>query len=150
MNPDQHKIVNGYKHSLHKTASFSEVKMKENSQEFYKWLDTRRSVRDFSDQEVPREVIENIIMSASTAPSGAHKQPWTFCAISNQEIKSKIREAAEVEEKQNYTGRMSETWLKDLASLGTTMEKPFLEEAPWLIVVFKRAYEMENDGSKKK
>jgi len=142
------KIINGYKHTLHKIESLSENKMKDNSQEFFEWLDERRSVRDFSEKEVPREVIENIIMSASTAPSGAHKQPWTFCAISNQKIKSKIREAAEIEEKQNYTGRMSESWLKDLAPLGTTMEKPFLEEAPWLIVVFKRAYEIDEDGGK--
>ncbi len=137
------KIINGYNHILHETQSLSENKMIENSQQFLEWLDKRRSIRDFSDKDVPRNVIENIIMAASTAPSGAHKQPWTFCAISNQEIKSRIREAAEVEEQENYSGRMSESWLKDLAPLGTTMEKPFLEEAPWLIVAFKRVYEME-------
>ena len=114
-----------------------------NSKEFHQWLDGRRSVRDFSDKPVPKEVLENIVMAASTAPSGAHKQPWTFCLVSSAEIKSKIREAAEKEEKENYDGRMSDRWLKDLAPLGTNDVKEFLEIAPWLIVVFKRAYETE-------
>ena len=109
-------------------------------------MDSRRSIRNLSDKPIPREVIENIIKSASTAPSGAHKQPWTFCAVSNQEIKSKIREAAEKEEKISYEGRMSERWLKDLAPLGTDMNKPFLEKAPWLIIVFKKAYELDKEG----
>ena len=148
MNSEKSIKVNGFTHYLHETELFTEEKMLHASKDFLEWIDKRRSIRDFSEKNVPREVIENIIKSASTAPSGAHKQPWTFCAISNSEIKSKIREAAEIEEKQNYTGRMSESWLKDLAPLGTTMEKPFLEEAPWLIVVFKRAYEIDEDGGK--
>ncbi len=142
------KIINGYKHSLHETESLSGNKMIESSRDYFEWLDKRRSVRDFSEKEVPKEVIENIIKTASTAPSGAHKQPWTFCAISNSGLKTKIREAAEIEEKENYSGRMSESWIKDLAPLGTTVEKPFLEEAPWLIVVFKRVYEIEEDRKK--
>jgi nitroreductase len=113
------------------------------SAQFYEWLDTRRSVREYSNQPVPKAVIENIIRSASTAPSGAHKQPWTFCAISNAKLKSKIRLAAEVEEQDNYDGRMSERWLQDLAPLGTDTNKPFIEDAPWIIVVFKRVYEHE-------
>ncbi len=142
------KIINGYKYNIHKPESLSEIKMIESSYKYFEWLDKRRSVRDFSKKEVPKEVIENIIKTASTAPSGAHKQPWTFCAISNSELKSKIREAAEVEEQENYSGRMSESWLRDLAPLGTTMEKPFLEEAPWLIVVFKKVYEFDETGAK--
>ena len=116
---------------------------------FYQFMDQRRSVRDFSDTPVPRSVIEKILLTANTAPSGAHKQPWTFCAISNAEIQTKIREAAEEEEKLNYNGRMSEAWLRDLAPLGTDEHKPFLEIAPWLIVMFKKAYDME-DGEKRK
>ncbi|MDA9563760.1 nitroreductase family protein [Flavobacteriales bacterium] len=117
------------------------------STNFYKWMDERRSVRDYSDTPVPKEVIENVIMAASTAPSGAHKQPWTFCAVSSAAIKTKIREAAEKEERENYESRMSDRWLKDLEPLGTNDVKEFLEIAPWLIVVFKRAYEIE-DGQK--
>ncbi len=145
---EKSKMINGYKHILYESASLSEEELLKASHQFFEHLNKRRSIREFSDQEVSKEVIENIIRSASTAPSGAHKQPWTFCAISNSELKSKIREAAEVEEQENYSGRMSESWLRDLAPLGTTMEKPFLEEAPWLIVVFKKVYELDEIGAK--
>jgi len=118
------------------------------SEKFYNHLNTRRSIREFSNKPVDIEVIKNIIKTASTAPSGAHKQPWTFCVISNSEIKSKIREAAEAEEKENYASRMSERWLEDLEPFGTNWEKPFIEIAPYIIVVFKRAYEL-NDGEKR-
>lgn len=120
----------------------------EKSAKFYAQMDQRRSVREFSDQAIDLEVIENIIKTASTAPSGAHKQPWTFCVISNADLKAKIREAAEAEEKQNYDGRMSERWLEDLEPFGTNWEKPFIEVAPYIIVVFKRAYEII-DGEKR-
>ncbi len=116
---------------------------------YYQHIDRRRSVREFSDKPVPKEIIDNIIMTASSAPSGAHKQPWTFCAVSNQEIKSKIRAAAEEEEYTNYHGRMSDTWLKDLEQFETDWHKPFLEIAPWLIIVFKKAYEAV-DGERQK
>ncbi len=106
-------------------------------------MDKRRSVREYSDKAVPKEVIENIIKTASTAPSGAHKQPWTFCVVSNKLIKKKIRDASEKEEKESYNGRMSERWLKDLEPLGTDWRKPFLETAPYLIIVFKKIYEEE-------
>jgi nitroreductase len=118
------------------------------SSEFYHWLDHRRSIREFSDRAVPKEVIENIIQAASTAPSGAHKQPWTFCAVSDPALKSKIREAAEKEEKESYEHRMGERWKNDLAPMATDMHKPFLEIAPWLIIVCKRPYELAPDGSK--
>jgi nitroreductase len=111
-------------------------------------MEERRSLRFFSDKPVAKEVIEQLIMAASTAPSGAHKQPWTFCAIGSADIKSKIKEAAEAEERENYSGRMSESWLKDLAPFGTDANKPFLEIAPWLIIVFKRAYELGPEGEK--
>ena len=127
--------------------SFDHAEMIRRSEEFYQWMDSRRSLRAFSDKEVPREVIENIIQAASTAPSGAHKQPWTFCAVSDPAMKSKIREAAEKEEYENYHGRMSDRWLDDLKVFDTDWHKPFLEIAPWLIIVCKRVYEKE-DGEK--
>lgn len=127
---------------------FSEEEMRERAETFYRFMDKRRSLRMFSDKPVPKDVIENIIRTASTAPSGAHMQPWTFCAVNSPEIKSKIREAAEKEEYENYHGRMSERWLKDLEAFGTDHIKPFLEITPWLIIVMKRSYEIV-DGEKK-
>lgn len=115
---------------------------------YYNWLDTRRSVREFSSKTVSKEIIENIIKSASTAPSGAHKQPWIFCAISNANLKTKIRKAAEEEEYENYHSRMSSAWLEDLKPFDTNWEKPFLEIAPWLIVVFSKSYDLDDEGKK--
>lgn len=113
---------------------------------FYEKMNSRRSLRMFSDEPVPIEIIENILRAAGTAPSGANKQPWTFCAISNPDLKKKIREAAEKEEFENYHGRMSDAWLKDLVVFDTDWHKPFLETAPWLIVVFKKAYDIDDHG----
>ena len=118
------------------------------SRQFYKQMDARRSLRMFSDRPVPREVIEQLIMTASSAPSGAHKQPWTFVAVSDPATKRAIREAAEREEYDNYHGRMNDEWLDDLAPFGTDWQKPFLETVPWLIVVFRKAYDLV-DGEKK-
>lgn len=95
-------------------------------------------------------MIESLLRSAGAAPSGAHKQPWTFCAVADVGVKARIRAAAEREEYENYHGRMSDAWLGDLAALGTDHHKPFLETAPWLIVVFRRAYELAPDGSRAK
>ncbi len=117
------------------------------SREYYQEMDKRRTVREFAEKPLPREIIENIIMTASTAPSGAHKQPWTFCVVSDPKLKHEIREAAEKEEYENYHGRMSEEWIEDLKAFGTDWHKPFLEIAPYLIVVFKKAYDL--DGEKK-
>ncbi len=119
------------------------------SRQFYQELDLRRSCRDFSDRPVSREVIENLIMTASSAPSGAHKQPWTFVAVANPAIKAKIRAAAETEEREFYEHRATEEWLRDLAPLGTDWRKPFLEVAPWLIVVFKKSYDDSPQGKSK-
>ena len=123
--------------------------MQDRSSAFYKYMDKRRSLRMFSDKPVPKSVIKNIIMTASSAPSGAHKQPWTFCVVSDPEIKKQIRIAAEKEEYENYHGRMSDEWLDDLKVFGTDEHKPFLEIAPYLIVVFKKAYDLV-DGQKSK
>ncbi len=129
--------------------SLSPIKMLSNSSEFYVLMDKRRSVRDFSTETFSLEIIENIIMTASSAPSGAHKQPWTFCVITDPAIKKQIREAAEKEEYDNYHGRMDEQWLEDLAYLGTDWNKPFLEAAPYLIIVFKKLYDITPEGEKK-
>ena len=120
------------------------------SADFYQNMRTRRSVRHFSDRDVPEAVIQNIVMTAASAPSGAHKQPWTFCVIRDPDIKAKIKEAAEKEEFENYHGRMSEEWLKDLEKFDTDWHKDFLTTAPYLIVIFRKVYDIENDGSKSK
>ena len=128
--------------------TYPEQEMLEKSKSFFSLMDHRRSIREFSDQPVAKEVIENIIITASTAPSGAHKQPWTFCVVSNPEIKKQIRIAAETEEKESYENRMSDEWLKDLEKFATNWEKPFLEKAPYLIVLFKKIYDLDSDGDK--
>jgi nitroreductase len=110
-------------------------------------MNQRRSVRHFSDKPIPREVINNLILTASTAPSGAHKQPWTFCVVEDPDIKRQIRQAAEAEEHKSYTSRMSEEWLNAIKPLQTDWHKPFLEKAPYLIVVFKRLYNLQADGT---
>ena len=134
---------------LYERVQYSQAEMIQRSRDFYHFMDKRRTVRNFSDQPVPLEVIENILLAASSAPSGAHKQPWTFCVVGQPGLKRKIREAAEKEEYQNYHGRMSDEWLADLATFGTDWHKPFLETAPYLIIVFKKAYDLV-DGEKKK
>ncbi len=107
------------------------------AEDFYKNMNSRRTVRDFSDEDFPFEIIEKAILTAGTAPSGAHLQPWRFVVVRDALIKSKIREAAEREEYESYHGRMSDKWLRRLAPLGTNENKPFLEIAPYLIVVFR-------------
>ncbi len=110
------------------------------SREFLQHMTRRRTVRDFSTQPVPFELIENAIRAAGSAPSGANQQPWTFVVISDPATKKRIRIAAEAEERISYEGRMSAEWLAALAPLGTDWRKPFLEIVPWIIVVFRQAY----------
>lgn len=110
---------------------------KRKAAELYELLNRRRTVRDFSDEDVPFELIEKAILTAGTAPSGANMQPWRFVVVKDAEVKRKIRLAAEEEEYKSYHGRMSEKWLRRLAILGTDEHKPFLEIAPYLIVVFR-------------
>lgn len=142
------RTINNFEFIRHTAPVFQPEEMIQRSEYFYKWINQRRTVRDFSDKAVPKEVIENILKAASTAPSGAHKQPWTFCVVSNTELKKQIRQAAEQEEHESYTSRMSEEWLHDIAPLQTDWHKPFLEIAPYLIVVFKKAYDIMPDGTK--
>jgi iodotyrosine deiodinase len=143
------KIIDGYSFVSHHPQTFDEPIMLQRSQTFFEWLDKRRTVRDFSDRAVPLAVIENCIRAASTAPSGAHKQPWTFCVVQSAKLKSQIREAAEKEEHESYTSRMSVDWLEDLKPLQTDWQKPFLDTAAYLIVVFRKTYEIGQNGAKK-
>jgi len=140
--------VKEYPFITHQPIRYSEEEMVQASKDFYAFMDKRRSVRTYADKPVPKEIIENIIKTASTAPSGAHKQPWTFCVVANPDIKREIRIAAEKEEKESYERRMPDAWKEDIVPLGTDWHKPFLETAPYLIIVFKRAYEI-HEGNKK-
>ncbi|MCO4834971.1 MAG: nitroreductase family protein [Acidimicrobiaceae bacterium] len=114
-------------------------------------LKHRRSVRMFASDPVPQRLIELAIETAATAPSGAHKEPWTFVAISSSDIKRQIREAAEEEERVNYLeNRMNNEWQEALAPLGTDHHKEFLEIAPWIVVLFEQRYEQQADGQRRK
>lgn len=141
-------MIDGYPYIGYKKDTYPDEIMKQRSHDFKIWMDKRRSVRDFSNKPVPREIIENILLTASSAPSGAHKQPWTFCVVTNADLKKQIREAAEKEEKESYENRMSDEWLADLLPLGTDWQKPFLEIAPYLIIIFSRSFEFLEDGKK--
>jgi len=122
--------------------------MRRAGEEFLRLMATRRSVREFSPDSVPRELIDLALRAAATAPSGAHRQPWRFVVVSDPDLKRRIRVAAEEEERTNYEGgRFPEEWLRALAPLGTGWQKPFLETAPWLIVCFREDYQVLPDGS---
>lgn len=138
-----------YPHIPYLPVEYPESEMFARAEALYQSLDSRRSLRFFSDRPVPQALMETLILTASTAPSGANKQPWTFCLVGNPALKQAIREAAEREEYQSYHGRMTEEWLRDLAPLGTDWRKPFLEIAPWLVVVFKRNHEQVGDQKRK-
>lgn len=125
-----------------------EAEMLTRARSFAQTADRRRSVRVFSPDPIPMEVVDECIRAAGTAPSGAHKQPWTFAVITDPKIKAKVRAAAEEEEEENYGGRMNEDWLDDLRPFGTNAEKPFLEIAPALIVVFRQAWELRPNGER--
>ena len=129
---------------------YSPEEMQQRVAEFYASVDRRRTVREFSDRPVPREIIETALKAANTAPSGANLQPWHFAVVSGAETKQKIREAAEVEEREFYEHRASAEWLAALEPLGTDSNKPFLETAPYLIAVFLQKYAMLDDGRKVK
>lgn len=117
---------------------------------FHERANRRRSVRFFSDDPVPLEVVRTAIRSAGTAPSGAHKQPWTFVLVTDPEVKRKIRIAAEAEERETYEHRMSNEWRAALAPIGTDANKPFLETVPAIIVVFRQDWEPTEDGGRRK
>ncbi len=128
-----------------------EAEMRERADAFYAAMATRRSVRHFSPDPVPRVLIERAIATAGTAPSGAHRQPWRFVVVGDPDVKRRIRRAAEEEERENYEGgRLPPDWREALAPLGTGWEKPYLERAPWLVVVFEERFGYEADGSRRK
>ena len=130
---------------------YPEDEMIRRGREFYAELDRRRSVRHFSSDPVPREMIEIAIRTASTAPSGAHRQPWQFVAVDDSQIKREIRIAAEKEEKISYEGgRMPPEWLEALLPIGTGWQKPYLETVPWIVVVFEELFAFNEDGTKRK
>ena len=136
-----------------KKLQFQKITFEEmdyNANQFFQKVSSRRSVRDFSKDNFPIEIIKNCIKSASTAPSGANKQPWHFVIVKDSKIKRKIRKAAEIEEKEFYGGRASQEWLDDLNQFGTDWNKPFLEEAPYLIVVFSKKFDINDDGTNTK
>ena len=129
---------------------YSESKMRSRSESFLNEIITRRTVREFSDRIVPIDIINNCIKTAASAPSGANKQPWQFVVVRDSGIKTKIREAAEKEEKEFYGHRATKEWLEDLNQFGTDWHKPFLEIAPYLIVIFRKIYDLEDDGTQRK
>ncbi len=141
MADSKHKFISYHPHT------YPPDEMVRRSAAYFTYMDQRRTVRQFSPDPIPPKVLEHVIRTASTAPSGAHKQPWTFCVVSDPALKKEIRVAAEKEEHESYHHRMSESWLRDLEPFATDWHKPFLEKAPSLIVVFKRIYD-EDDGTK--
>jgi iodotyrosine deiodinase len=129
---------------------FTGEDMQSRSETFLNEMSKRRSIRTFSDRSVPIEIIYNCIQTAASAPSGANKQPWQFLVVKDPAMKAKIRQAAELEEKEFYRHRATKEWLEDLNQFGTDWHKPFLDIAPYLIVVFKQAYDIKDDGSQRK
>lgn len=125
-------------------------KMTAEAKAFYEDIRKRRTVREFSDRDVPREIIENAILAAGTAPSGANHQPWHFTVIGKGPIRTKLREAAEAEEKAFYEGKASQEWLDALEPLGTDDHKPYIEIAPWIIAVFAQRRGGATIGENKK
>ena len=133
---------------LGEMPSYTKAEQIKRAKDFFNHMAKRRTVREFSSRPVPRQVIEYAIKSAGRAPSGANKQPWHFAVISNPSMKAKLRVAAEAEEQEFYGGRAGDEWLADLEKFGTDANKPFLETAPWLIVVFRQPYDVDEDGVK--
>ncbi|MEL7373518.1 MAG: nitroreductase family protein [Pseudomonadota bacterium] len=131
-------------------VQFDDTEMAERAAALFAQMDRRRTVREFSDEPVPRAVIEDCLRVANTAPSGANMQPWHFTVISDPEMKRRVREAAEAEEREFYEHRASDEWLEALAKFGTDANKPFLETAPYLIAIFMQKFAVDDDGNKTK
>ncbi len=127
---------------------YPESEMMDRASRFYEEIRRRRSVRDFSDSPVPREIIDQCLLAAGTAPNGANLQPWHFAVVQDPAVKAKIRAAAEKEEREFYGGKAPQQWLDALAPLGTDDQKPFLEIAPYLIVIFAKSHGVKPDGTK--
>jgi nitroreductase len=134
--------LNGYR-------GFPEAEMLARASAFAEELARRRTVRTFANRPVPQAIIAQALRAAGTAPSGANLQPWHFVAVSSAEVKREIRLAAEAEEREFYASRATPEWLEDLAPLGTDPDKPFLEEAPWLVAIFGQRYRVMSDGARR-
>jgi iodotyrosine deiodinase len=133
----------------HRLPEYDAAEQMRRANSFYEEMQGRRSVRFFSDEPVPRDLIELAIKTASTAPSGAHRQPWTFVLTGDADVKRQIRDAAEEEERINYEGgRLPDHWLEALEPLGTDWHKEFLETVPWVVVLFEQRYGIDEDGEK--
>ena len=135
-------------HIEYQFTRLSNEDMIKRSKEFYQQMNKRRSIREFSTEDVPLEIIENIIKMAGTSPSGAHCEPWTFVVVKDHKTKSKIRSIIEQEEYLNYNHRMGDKWVNDLKFIHTGANKPYLEEAPYLILVFKQQYRVDEKGNR--
>ena len=135
---------------LEQYRRYGEAEMLARAQDFHAELRRRRTVRDYSPEPVPRAVLETALLAAGTAPSGANLQPWHFTVISDPAVKRRVREAAEIEEREFYAGKASAEWLEALAPLGTDSDKPFLETAPALIAIFAQRYADLGDGRRRK
>ena len=131
-------------------SEFPLDEMRQRAADFHAHIKTRRTVRDFSDRPVPREVIEQCLLAAGTAPSGANQQPWRFVVVTDPEVKEEIWRKAEAEEEEFYRHRATKEWLDELAKLGTNAKKPFLKRAPYLIIIFAETYGLRDDGRKVK
>ena len=131
-----------------KFTEYPEAEMQQRAKDFHALMQQRRTVRDFSDRQVPQSLVETCIRTAGTAPSGANKQPWHFVAVSDPDIKRQIREAAEKEEHEFYTQRAPQSWLNDLAPFGTDANKPFIETAPFLIAIFAQRFGQTDQGTR--
>jgi len=142
------RVIKGHEHIPYRPVKYPEDEMIDRARSFYELAKGRRTIRAFSNKPVPKEVMIDIIKTAGTSPSGANKQPWTFCLVSNPSVKKQIRTAAEEEEYQSYHNRMSKEWLNDLEPMGTDWNKPFIETAPWLIVAFRKIYDIDKNGLK--
>ncbi|MDX9799683.1 MAG: nitroreductase family protein, partial [Bacteroidales bacterium] len=132
-------------HPLNNYTEYPLSEMEKRSEEFYLKMKKRRSVRQFSDRPIPRKIIENCVLAAGTAPSGANMQPWTFVIVSDPAVKKQIRLEAEKTEQEFYSKKPNLQWIEDLGPLGTDASKPFLEEAPYLIVIFAQRHSFSPD-----
>lgn len=151
MSADHYPYTGGGQFVSYESPRLSEEEMRERATSFYELMTRRRSIRTFSTDPVPRDLIETAVRTAGTSPSGAHQQPWTFVVVGDPDTKRRIRLAAEEEERTNYLdGRMPEDWRDEIARLGTSWQKPYLEDAPWIVVLFEQRYGINEDGSRRK
>lgn len=151
MNDDHYPYGKHGEFVPYESHHLSEEEMNDRATAFYDLMARRRSVRTFSSDPVARDLIEVAVRAAGTAPSGAHQQPWTFVLVGDPDTKRRIRRAAEQEERKNYLGgRMPEDWKEEIAQLGTSWRKPYLERAPWIVVLFEQRYGIDADGSRSK